>query len=539
MAKNENVKESNEKTMTKYDLKMQRKAEEKAKAGKQKKADTFFGVLIVIVLIALIASFPIRNYLMVNGTYIEVADESVNKVEFDYNHSVVVNNYIASYGSYLSYFGLDVNSDFSTQMYSDTLTWGDYFDQLTAQSLVSVKALEKAAAEAGFEHNTDKEWEAFKAAAESSAKENAQTVKAYVQSVFGEYATLNRLEKYVRNSSYINAYFESIQDAYEATVTDDQIESYYNENKKDYDKVDYYQAVFKAELPEEPTDLADEGAEVSEDGTYTPSEAEVAKAMEEAEAKANEFLEGLNNGAASEEFTLKEDATYTGTSSAIRDWLYDDARKEGDTTVLEDAGLNQYYVLRFEDKSLDTAPTKSARFIILPEAAEGEEPVSGDAILDEWRSGEATEESFGEIADKYNDNSLFTAEGGYVEAVTKGGTPDVVEEWLNDAARKAGDVVSFVSEDGYTYVIYFVGDNHPEYYLAIRTKLVTDHMNEYTAGIEEGIEIEDPKGNLTYLKVEAAQAALEDAQGEAESEDAAAETDATDEAVETEADTEE
>ncbi|MBP5197689.1 MAG: hypothetical protein J6033_01420 [Lachnospiraceae bacterium] len=533
MAKNENVKESNEKTMTKYDLKMQRKAEEKAKAGKQKKTDTFFGILIVVLLVALVASFPIRNYLMVNGTYIKVADESVNKVEFDYNHSVVVNNYIASYGSYLSYFGLDVNSDFSTQMYSDTLTWGDYFDQLTAQSLVSVKALEKAAKEAGFEYNTDKDWDTFKTAAESAAKDNAQSVKAYVQSVFGEYATLSRVEEYVRNSAYINAYYDSIQDAYEATVTDDQIEEYYNENRNNYDKVDYYQAVFKAELPEEPTDLADEGAEVSEDGSYTPSEAEVAKAMEEAKAKADEFLEGLESGAASEEFALKDDATYSGTSSTIRDWLYDDARKEGDTTILEDAGLNQYYVLRFEEKTLDKGPTKSARFIILPAAAEGEEAVSGDAIIEEWRSGAATEESFAEIADKYNDTTLLTAEGGLVEAVTKGGTPEVVEEWLNDAARANGDVTSFVSDDGYTYVIYFVGDNKPEYYLSIRSTLVTNYMTEYTNGIEEGIEIEDPKGNLTYLKVEAAQEALD-----AVSEDVAAEDDAAVEESETETESE-
>lgn len=61
-----------EKTMTKYDLKMQHRKEEAAKAKRDEIKGTIIGIALVVALAAFVASFPIRSWLSVNGSYIKV-----------------------------------------------------------------------------------------------------------------------------------------------------------------------------------------------------------------------------------------------------------------------------------------------------------------------------------------------------------------------------------------------------------------------------------------------------------------------------------
>lgn len=124
----ENTGQEPEKIVTKYDLKMQRRKEEKEKAAREEKISRITGILVVAALVCIVASFPIRNYLTVNGTYATVNGEKISRVEFDFNYYMARSSYLNQYGAYLSYFGLDTSRDVDTQMYSDTMTWGDYFD---------------------------------------------------------------------------------------------------------------------------------------------------------------------------------------------------------------------------------------------------------------------------------------------------------------------------------------------------------------------------------------------------------------------------
>ena len=143
MSKNEKVTENKEQTeqkvMTKYDRKVQKRKEEKEKEKKEERISTAIGIVVLVALVCLVASFPIRTYLATHETYVVVNGEAVNKVEFDYQYNLTKNNYITQYGSYLTYFGLDTSKDLSTQMYSETLTWKDYFEQNAVESLKKPK----------------------------------------------------------------------------------------------------------------------------------------------------------------------------------------------------------------------------------------------------------------------------------------------------------------------------------------------------------------------------------------------------------------
>lgn len=527
MSKNEKVTENKEqkeqteqKVMTKYDRKVQKRKEEKEKEKKEERISTTVGIVFLVALVCLVASFPIRTYLATHETYVVINGEEVNKVEFDYVYNTSKNNYITQYGSYLSYFGLDTSKDLSTQMYSETLTWKDYFEQNAVESLKQNKALMAEAKAAGFTYDTTDEYNTFKETIKTSAAAAGVSDKEYVRSIYGSYATMGRIEEYVKNDMVMNAYYQKLQE--DNAPSDDEVQSYYEENKATYDSVDYRLTTIEADLPTEPTELADPVEETaadttgSTDGTaatdstqdtaYQPSDAEIAKAMEDAKVLADDAEQTVAKDGEAHENEKKSSVNYL-----ISDWLFDDARKAGDTTVITNDNSHCYYVVAFEKRYLDETPSADVRVIIPTEDKTGEE------ILEEWKNGAATEDSFAELCKKYTQDTSAVENGGLFEQVTKTGMTEELSNWIFDSSRQAGDTVAITVSDS-TYVLYYIGQDQPEWKINIKNTLVSDTMSQHMQDITADVTVADPKGKLNYLKVQAEESAA------AETETATAET---------------
>ena len=527
MSKNEKVTENKEqkeqteqKVMTKYDRKVQKRKEEKEKDKKEERISTAVGIVFLVALVCLVASFPIRTYLATHETYVVINGEKVNKVEFDYVYNTSKNNYITQYGSYLSYFGLDTSKDLSTQMYSDTLTWQDYFEQNAVESLKQNKALMAEAKAAGFTYDTTDEYNTFKETIKTSAAAAGVSDKEYVRSIYGSYATMGRIEEYVKNDMVMNAYYQKLQE--DNAPSDDEIQSYYEENKATYDSVDYRLTTIEADLPTEPTELADPVEETAADTTgttdgtaatdstqdtaYQPSDAEIAKAMEDAKVLADDAEQTVAKDGEAHENEKKSSVNYL-----ISDWLFDDARKAGDTTVITNDNSHCYYVVAFEKRYLDETPSADVRVIIPTEDKTGEE------ILEEWKNGAATEDSFAELCTKYTQDTSAVENGGLFEQVTKTGMTEELSNWIFDSSRQAGDTVAITVSDS-TYVLYYIGQDQPEWKINIKNTLVSDTMSQHMQDITADVTVEEPKGKLNYLKVQAEESAA------AETETATAET---------------
>lgn len=513
MSKNEKVTENKEQTeqkvMTKYDRKVQKRKEEKEKEKKEERISTAIGIVVLVALVCLVASFPIRTYLATHETYVVVNGEAVNKVEFDYQYNLTKNNYITQYGSYLTYFGLDTSKDLSTQMYSDTLTWQDYFEQNAVESLKQNKALMAEAKAAGFTYDTTDEYNTFKETIKTSAASAGISEKEYVRSIYGSYATMGRIEEYVKNDMVMNAYYQKLQE--DNAPSDDEIQSYYEENKATYDSVDYRLTTIEADLPTEPTELADPVEETAADTTgttdgtaatdstqdtaYQPSDAEIAKAMEDAKVLADDAEHTVAKDGEAHENEKKSSVNYL-----ISDWLFDDARKAGDTTVITNDNSHCYYAVAFEKRYLDETPSADVRVIIPTEDKTGEE------ILEEWKSGAATEDSFAELCKKYTQDTSAVENGGLFEQVTKTGMTEELSNWIFDNSRQAGDTVAITVSDT-TYVLYYIGQDQPEWKINIKNTLVSDTMSQHMQDITADVTVEDPKGKLNYLKVQAEESA--------------------------------
>ena len=512
MSKNEKVTENKEQTeqkvMTKYDRKVQKRKEEKEKEKKEERISMAIGIVVLVTLVCLVASFPIRTYLATHETYVVVNGEAVNKVEFDYQYNLTKNNYITQYGSYLTYFGLDTSKDLSTQMYSDTLSWQDYFEQMAVENLKQSKAMKAAADAEGFTYDTTDEYNTFKETIKTSAASAGISEKEYVRSIYGAYATMSRIEQYVKNDMVMNAYYEKLQE--DNAPSDDEIQSYYEENKATYDSVDYRLTTIEADLPTEPTELADPveetastdtaadgtaAADTTQDTAYQPSDAEIAKAMEDAKVLADDAEQTVAKNGEAHENEQKSSVNYL-----ISDWLFDDARKAGDTTVITNDNSHCYYAVAFEKRYLDVTPSADVRVIIPTEDKTGEE------ILEEWKSGAATEDSFAELCKKYTQDTSAVENGGLFEQVTKTGMTEELSNWIFDNSRQAGDTVAITVSDT-TYVLYYIGQDQPEWKINIKNTLVSDTMSQHMQDITADVTVEDPKGKLNYLKVQAEESA--------------------------------
>lgn len=125
----------------------------------------------------------------------------------------------------------------------------------------------------------------------------------------------------------------------------------------------------------------------------------------------------------------------------------------------------QYGVTKTSGKLVDV------RHILLsPEGAETDEdgyPVAtadqweacrlaAQAILDEWKAGDATEETFAALAVKHSKDTGSSSNGGLYSGVPTGYMVEAFDAWMFDESRQTGDTGLVKTEFGY-HVMYYVG----------------------------------------------------------------------------------
>ncbi len=561
--------------MTKYDLKMQRRQEEERKAKKEKTIIKTGCILAVVICVCIAAWKFYDNYQEKHGPYITVGSHEIQKAEFDYYYYSSLNSFASTYGSYLSYFGLDTSKPLDQQQYSDTMTWDDYFQQQAVNQLKNVYALTDEANEKGFEYDASSDYDDMVTSIQSYAQQQGVSADEYCKSVFGSDATLEGIKPYVEMSGLASAYYNDVEDNIE--VTDDEINTYYDENKDNYDSVDYRVCKIEADMPEEETEAETEAqtetvaestsettaesaseTAVTENQTETMSAEESeatakaeeeakAAAMAEAKAKADEMLSKIKDEASFEKVydkyasdtsvdSLNTDKKKSSISPTdVANWLFEADRQAGDTTVIEDTSNNAYYVVYFKDRYLDHTKTVDVRQILISadtsssdaaetdetetaaagetetaetESAEAQEQAKEDAkaaakvkaeqILKDWKSGDATEDSFAELAKTYSDDTGSNTNGGLYEAVKEGQMVTNFNNWCFDATRKPGDTGIVESDYGY-HIIYFIGDDAEEWYVNIKDTITSNKLNDYMTDLTADIEVKDSRNHVPYL----------------------------------------
>lgn len=163
---------------------------------------------------------------------------------------------------------------------------------------------------------------------------------------------------------------------------------------------------------------------------------------------------------------------------AVSNWLTDASRSAGDMAVLEveDSG---YYVVCFNGRSDNTDYNAvNFRHILINATDENEDgefsaeelTVAEDKInelYDEWKNGEATEDSFASLASANSEDSGSKDNGGLYEHVGVDSMVEGINDYIFDPARQPGDTaVIFNQNSSYTgyHLVYFVGTDEMSYH---------------------------------------------------------------------------
>ena len=105
------------------------------------------------------------------------------------------------------------------------------------------------------------------------------------------------------------------------------------------------------------------------------------------------------------------------------------------------------------------------------------------SLLDEWKAGEHTEDSFAFLAAENSADTGSASNGGLYEGVYPGQTVDAFDAWCFDAARQPGDTGIVKTDYGY-HVMYFSSVcEHPYWYV----RAESDYLNKLSADVSEEV----------------------------------------------------
>ncbi len=519
-------KQNRQATSSQTDPKTAREAQQRKE---EKRTNLLYGLIAAAVVVGVIISFVWRSDLIPKMSKAATIDgESYSAAEVAYYYQSAYSNFVnnSQYSYFLSYLGLNTGASLKNQEISadtasmlgievpnaDTepaegedasgeeaapvstgLTWHDYFLDQALENMSVIQAALKAADAEGFQYpaGVQAQYDDNMAALKSTAAASGISVSQYLKGSFGAGVTekvySEQLMRVLRYSAYADAHQNSL------TFSDGELEEVYNGDRNTYDHVSY-EIVSLSGSAESTTD--------AEGNTVEPTEEESAAALAAAQETAGTILSEFQDGGDLEQLAEEYDGTYSNnekgsysSGSVTSEWLYDSARKAGDSAHLEDETVQ--YVVVFHDRFRDETPTIDIRHILVPlgtaTIAEGEEgyedqqaQLKADAhakaeeLLAQWQGGEATEASFADLALKEStDGSKY--DGGLYTEVYQGQMVTEFNDWCFDASRQSGDTGVVDTQFG-SHVMYFSGVNMNRWQSQAATLLRNE---DYTAWEEE------------------------------------------------------
>lgn len=475
----------------------------------QEKRNTVIYTIIGVVCAVLAAALLIWN----SGVFqnradaVTIAGENYSVGEVQYYYNQVLNQYYM-YAQYGINPGFDFNVALEEQMYDaeNDVTWHDQLLNEAVDAMAETKVLAAQAEAEGVKLSEEGKHEiehAMQDLLAESARNNFSTVNSYLKAAFGSSMTKGKYEKLMEESQL--AYEFQLAYAEKLTYTTEEMEQHYAENKNSFDLYDYNYAFFKAVVAEETEEFESEEAEKA------AVEAAMKAAQEQAEAlktalNSKDFAAAVEQYAEDESVTTSEDrGVYSAyLDSAYAQWMQEEGRKAGDVTVMVDSGETGYFVVEYVGRGRNEEISGDVRHILV--AAEQDEgatapteeqyeaaKVKAEALLEQWKNGAATEESFAELAKAESADPGSAENGGLYEQVSSAsGFIADFANWAVDPARKAGDT-GLVKNTGSStkgwHIMYFVGQNEPVWQLEVESAMANEDVIEWMDGLVEAAEV--------------------------------------------------
>ncbi len=472
----------------------------------QKKALRWGIALVALFTILIVLGFAVSNdWFEGFGPACKVGDVEISKEEYNFNFYSNYSSFLNYYSGSISAIGLDTSKPLSSQQYSEDKTWQDFFDEQTYKNLADAVAMSEAAKKAGVSLNEDnqKQVDNYIESIKSGAKANNVSFGSYTRQVYGRKMNEEQVRSAMSRVLLADQYAAELHDSYE--IGDDAIEKEYTDNKDTYDKVTYRVITVEADIPS--------GGDMESD----EYEKAVSEAMTAAKTKADELMKEIaGSGRVTEthfakvameyaketaddeekaaEITEDDSRKIAAGIKSVTDeegakWLFDPARKNLDTSLIEEA--DAYSIYLFVERTRDDYAAVNVRHILVPfnddikdakdDAEDAAAKAKAEEYMNEFKAAGATEEAFAELAKKYGKDAT-TDKGGLMEDVVKGQMVETFNDWIFDPARKPGDYDFVRTEYGW-HLVYFSGTSRLAYKITVEEAIRQRSYNEEYDGI--------------------------------------------------------
>ena len=478
----------------------ERQLTEQKEAKKLKVYTIAFVAVLAVMLVAAIvvgvsqtvASSGIREK---NTVAMTVGDHEISNAEMNYFYISTINQN----ASYMSYF-IDTTKPLDEQYYDEEAgtTWADFFVDQAKDSAKQAYAIADAAKAAGYTLPEDTQAEI-----EASVSNLAlyamyygySDAETYLKAMYGKGATVENFQAFLELTSLADAYPTAYSESLSYTDADLRAEEAENYNQfSSYSFRSYYLATSRFLT----------GGTTNEDGNTTYSDEEKAASVEAAKEAAESLIgeevtsvkeldEAIASLAINAETTASStdyaNTLYTSIPAKLQEWVTSDERAAGDKTVIpsetttanddgtETTTTNGYYVVFFQDSNDNDFALKNVRHILVSfeggttdesgnttysDEEKAAAKATAEELLEQWKNGDANEESFAALANENSTDPGSNTNGGLYEDVFPGQMVEAFNDWCYDDSRKVGDTGIVETSYGY-HVMYFSGDSDMTY----------------------------------------------------------------------------
>lgn len=507
--------------------------EKQLKEQKEARNLKIYSIIAVAVLVLLVAiaiyggvskSLQRSGWIENNTTAATVGNHNISAAEMNFFFVDSINSFYKQYSDYIAFLGLDVTKPLSSQVIDEESgkTWADSFMDQAKSNIASTYALADAAKAEGFELS-DAQQASINAALNNMTYSaivnyNYDSLESYLKTVYGNGANIENFRKYYELNTLAQAYYDAHQDA--LTYDDDALRAAEAENYNEFSSYDF--VTYPVNVSKYLT-----GGTKDDSGKTTYSDAERAAAEAAAKADAvslanaksveelDEAIAGLSVNAETTAASTKNTAVlYGNVSSIVRDWVTASERKAGDITYLpytttstdengnETETVNSYYVVLFQGMDENKYDLANVRHILISFEggtknedgqtvySEEEKNTAKDkaqAVLDQWKAGEKTEESFAALVKDNSSDGGSVNNGGLYENIRKGQIVEPFEEWCL-APHNPGDTGLVETTYGW-HVMYYCGSNYTYRDFMIRNSLVSKDMETWYNALVEPVTV--------------------------------------------------
>ncbi len=352
------------------------------------------------------------------------------------------------YGDSAVSLGMDADKPLSDQDFDDTMTWEDYFIEAGVEYAESLLIYCDAAAEDGTFSPEDYE----DTAREILDYYDTSTLPKFVSEDDAIYA----LELYLVASDEYDLLLDTVE------VTDDEMESYYNENPIEMQSCSYITFSFYYDDSDDISYYM-----TSDEARDEASDLRRCTTLETFEDWIVDYYMDNIDDITEEEIRLEiadlyaKDITYSE-GDEISEWAFDSSTKVGDTTIVDDGAGTLTVALLTAEPERDESYPVTLRHILFTTDTYGtiDDAINAaEEVKAEWESGDRTEDSFAELADNYSEDT--SASGGLYEEVIQGQLLTSWKTWLSNPARQYGDVEILKSSTSVSLAYYISADDTP------------------------------------------------------------------------------